>query len=167
MSNLLNISRKAEKLEKVRVYLSVPYKDRLPLPVFRRETGIRRNEFIELKRDVEAYNKDLAMANFRTIQENLMGDTRASDGEVVDDDVNVDTFLQDHWGEFLQFVFKLSKDNAQSQRLYAQLAGKLIEKSEVKVGLTGDETAQRNREAAEELTQFRITMGQRVDKVQE
>ncbi len=54
------------------------------------------------------------------------------------------------------------KGNAQSQKLAKQLAGELVEKAEVKFGLTADERARRNSESEQELREFRNQLGQRV-----
>ncbi len=166
MSNLLNIARKTEKYEKVKEYLSTPRADKIPLPVFRREFGIRRNEFVELKRDVELAEKELRLKVIRNIQNNLM---EGIDG--ASDKADAQGWLDEHWLEVVQYVFESAKKgNAQSQKLFAQLAGKLIEKSEVKIGLSADEITRRNLEAERQLREQgfdRRGNGLRVEEVKE
>lgn len=55
------------------------------------------------------------------------------------------------------------RGNAQSQKLFAQLGGWLVEKQEVTVGLTADERARLLAQSKGELGEFRNQLGQGVD----
>jgi len=66
--------------------------------------------------------------------------------------------------EIEQFLYiAASKGNPNSAKILAQMKGWLIEKSEVKIGLSADEIARRNLEADRQLREG----GYRVEKVQE
>ncbi len=168
MSNVLNIARHDEKLEQVREYLHTSRDKRLPMPVVLHDIKVRRNEYAALKYEIEEFDKAVAKANVRAVQERVMGgdlDEPSPASEEVGQE-----WLDNHWLEVIQYVFESAKKgNAQSQKLFAQLAGKLVEKSEVKIGLTADERLRREIEAERQLGEFHNGRGTgyRVEEVSE
>lgn len=145
------VTRRDEKFELVKGYLDTPYKLRLPLPQFRKENRIRRDEYIMLKRDVEEFGLEVAKKRTddarKWMEDSLSGQEA---GESEDDSLESDPegWWKNRVVELYQAVFSSAKKgNAQSQKLAAQLSGMLVEKQEVKIGLTADEIARRNFEA--------------------
>lgn len=169
----VRITAKAEKFEKVKEYLSIPYRERMPLPMFRKEHKIKRSEYIQLKADAEQGQRDLQRQVVRNIQETVMSGvpripTRYEVSPPTEPDIEEDPVL---WWKSQQkklneaILSSAMKGNAQSQKLAKQLAGELVEKQEVKIGLTADERAARLREANAQTTTFRNRLGHGVAEV--
>lgn len=98
-------------------------------------------KFLKLKRFNEA----------RVIQDNI--------GSVLDEE-DPEGWWKKRKLELNQAIMaSAKKGNAQSQKLAKQLAGELIEKQEVKIGLSADEVARRNSESGQELREFRKRLG--------
>ncbi len=64
--------------------------------------------------------------------------------------------------QVLRNLFRLSKKNSNAAKVWLQATNNLVEKAEVKIGLTADEIARRNIEADR-----RIRVGHRVESVPE
>lgn len=120
-------------------YLGTAFNQRMPLKQFLHSAGIRRDVYDRLKADYNIETRKEQLEGIRRIQEGVFGEVKGPEQE---EGINLSPqeWLDEHFLEVVKYTFESAKKgNAQSQKLFAQLAGKLVEKSEVKVGLTADD----------------------------
>lgn len=154
-----NISRKTEKMELVREHLRIPFHDRVSLPLFRKEHKIRRDEYLQLKSMIEEEEKNLVKKRVtraqRWMEESLYGEDTKMTAPLrvsLDKELEAERWLEANYPDLLEYTFEAAKKgNAASQKLLAQLMGKLVEKSEVKLEISADDMAKRNLEAQRQL----------------
>lgn len=157
--NYSHITRKAEKFTLVKQYLETPYNERQSLPLFRRENKINRNQYLELKTEIEAQSQEVSKARVRDAQKWInqslgkTGSLACPEGAVgIEDDPML--WWRTKQMELNNAIFDSAlKGNAQSQKLAKQLAGELVEKQEIKIGLSAEDRARRLFQAQEELKQ--------------
>ncbi len=151
MANVLNISHYEEKLEKVREYLGIPFKDRMPYPTFRKVNKIRRNEFLDMKHTIEEKDREIARITVRNANNNLMRGLEESADEQ-EEDYNSEQYLGSRSKEVDEaLIASCELGNANSLRTYYQLTKRLVEKSEVTHKLSGAVLAQLAIQAQREL----------------
>ena len=133
-------------------YLGQTVIEREKLVTFLKKNQIKRSTFYSLKQKY-AFENDAAIKQAR----HDMTELEQSQLKVREAAENLFTEDPAHWWtrerllELYKYILSTAKSNAQSQKLAAQLAGVLVEKQEVKIGLTADERAQRNLEAKRQL----------------
>lgn len=155
--NYSHITRKAEKFGLVKRYLETPYNERQSLPLFRRENKINRNQYLEIKYEIDEQNKEIAKQRTRDAQKWInqslgkTGSMACPEGAIgIEDDPMVWWKLQQE--KLNQAILDSAmKGNAQSQKLAKQLAGELVEKQEIRIGMTAEERARRLFTAEEQL----------------
>ena len=153
--NATHISKKLEKYAKVKAWMETPPRERMSIVLFRRENKITRPMFEELKRNYLANLADLrrqrAVDASRYI-EDAMASVDKPIGSVADLEEDPMTWWKARQQELNNAILESAvHGNAQSQKLAKQLAGELVEKQEIKIGLTAEERARRLFQAQDEL----------------
>lgn len=153
--NVTHMSKKAEKYAKVKEWLETPASQRMSIVLFRRENKITRPMFEELKRNyisnLDELRRQRARDASRYIEAGLAIIDKPAGSRI---DIEEDPML---WWKTKQrelneaILNSAITGNAQSQKLAKQLAGELVEKQEIKIGLTAEERARRLFQAQEEL----------------
>lgn len=124
----------------VKGYMDMPFNERMPLVQFLRSAGIRKDIYERLKIDYNLEARAEQLRDIREISERVLGDGGCVEEDKEDEGLDPQEWLERHYLELVKYTFaSAKKGNAQSQALFAKLAGKLVEKSEVKIGISADD----------------------------
>lgn len=153
--NSTHMSRKTEKYAKVKEWLETPPSQRMSIVLLRRTHKITRPMFEELKRNylanLDELRRQRAKDAARYIEHALEAVEKPS-GSIMDLEEDPMTWWKTKQRELNNAILQSAvTGNAQSQKLAKQLAGELVEKQEIKIGLTAEERARRMFQAQEEL----------------
>lgn len=144
---------------------------RMPLQQLRKEYHITRPQFYQMKDEwkaEKAHETETRLEIARQKQAAILC------GDATEEEIDADPVLW--WKKRRQEIDKAildsaKKGNAQSQKLAKQLAGELVEKQEIRIGLTADELTRRNLEAERQLREagfnIRRDDGHRMAQVQD
>lgn len=140
-------------------YLITPQEERLPLREFLKKHKMYRQTFYTFEGEYNAValaltkrENDHKMDLKQTV---LDAWDKAEGKSPVKTRQSSQSWLKARGGEINEALIQSCKDgNAQALKLFFQLTEQLVEKQEVKIGLTADEIARRNFEAERELQEW-------------
>ena len=153
--NVTHMSNKTEKYAKVKEWLETAPRDRMSIVLFRRTNKITRPMFEELKQKYLANIDELRRQRARDASryiEHAMEIIEKPPGSMISLEEDPTTWWKTKQKELNEAILASAvTGNAQSQKLAKQLVGELVEKQEIKIGLTAEERARRMFQAQEEL----------------
>ena len=153
--NATHMSKKTEKYAKVKAWLETPASERMSIVLFRRTEKITRPMFEELKRNYLLNLDELRHQRARDASryiEKALESVEKPPGSFVDLEEDPMSWWKARQMELNQAILNSAMTgNAQSQKLAKQLAGELVEKQEIKIGLSAEDRARRLFQAQEEL----------------
>ena len=153
--NATHMSKKVEKYAKIKAWLETPPSQRMSIVLFRRTNKITRPMFEELKRNYLSNLDDLRRQRARDASryiEDAMESVEKPAGSIMDLEEDPMTWWKARQLELnMAILASAVTGNAQSQKLAKQLAGELVEKQEIKIGLSAEDRARRMFQAQEEL----------------